>query len=216
MITLNALAKKSVEVGDDNPIIGWTKSRGLHHNIEDIAQVYLNREGSTRTFKQGPPTRLNQMPDEMPSSVRSSHPTLDRQLSQGLTATQLVESFQKNNVRRDMTQFVVKDFVDANDPPPHLLSNVQSAQTLNQSRNEDSPKAIIGENLHHHKTTVLPRTEIPQSALRSNPQISTITSIPSDATLETKKNSSTTLRSFRKENVTVKLGRVPSLHLGQA
>lgn len=36
MITLNALAKKSVEVGDDNPINGWTKSRG-HHNLDDIA-----------------------------------------------------------------------------------------------------------------------------------------------------------------------------------
>lgn len=60
-----------------------------------------------------------------------------------------------------MTQFVAKDFVDANDPPPHLLTNVQSAQTLTQSRNEESPQAIIGENLHHHKTLLLPRTEIP-------------------------------------------------------
>lgn len=37
VINMNALAKKSVEVGDDHPFNGWNKSRGVHNNIDDIA-----------------------------------------------------------------------------------------------------------------------------------------------------------------------------------
>ena len=109
-----------------------------------------------------------------------------------------------------MTHYTATDFVDPADPPPHLLA-VQSAKTVSASRNDsESQAAVLMETVA--KKASLPRMEIPQSALRSNPQISTITSIPSDMTIE--KHSTTTMGTFRnKENVTVRMPKplIPSL-----
>jgi hypothetical protein len=49
------VVKKSVEVGDDNPISSWNKFK----TQDDLA--FLNRETSSRTFKQGPPTRMERV-----------------------------------------------------------------------------------------------------------------------------------------------------------
>ncbi|TNV74213.1 hypothetical protein FGO68_gene2469 [Halteria grandinella] len=260
-----ALQKKSVEVGDDGTLARMQEMHNQQHsssrrqfpNTDDLAPVYTKEQ-----IKQS----LAHIKSRYNASYEEQQSRLQKQLTEEylrqnsqlqadvarmdgmLRANYLFDSFQKNNVRKDMIFKADSFFIDplqlpvTQALPSNLLSpadfkkddvtptsgldtsmQVQSDMKNNfvtfdnQARAAASSSHLIRTEIPHQSALIKAYSNINASnivhdeGIRSNPHISTITSVQSsnnNQILEDKKNSSHTLAISQaslkhKENFTI-------------